>query len=173
MKSQSMQYLIAIPLITGLVSLAISFWAAPRIKEELDQQGLGNAIINILSWRPHSRAYYSKQRGGNLGLDWIHPSKFELYDNKEWVILFQEMEYSEAVTKVIAQSLEVKEEDVNQIYDETLSLWYQKTIDLTKNEKEQKSIINLEEKSDNSINLWMYLPKLNTSKTLSPVFSSA
>ena len=56
-----MQYLIAIPLITGLVSLAISFWAAPRIKEDLDQQGLSNVIINILSWRPHPWAYYSKQ----------------------------------------------------------------------------------------------------------------
>lgn len=44
-----MQYLIAIPLITGLVSLAISFWAAPRIKKDLDQQGLSNTFINILS----------------------------------------------------------------------------------------------------------------------------
>ncbi len=46
-----MQYLIAIPLITGLVSLSIAIWIAPRIKKDLAQRGLSNTFIDILSWR--------------------------------------------------------------------------------------------------------------------------
>lgn len=167
-----MQYLIAIPLITGLVSLAISFWAAPRIKKDLDQQGLSNTLIDILSWRPHTRSYYSEQPGGGVELDWIHPSKFKLYDNKELMVLFQKIDYFETVTKGVFQNLEVKKE-LKQIDDYTLNLWYQRTIDLSGNKKEQKPIINYEEKSDNAIHLWVYASKLHTFSTPSSVLSQA
>lgn len=167
-----MQYLIAIPLITGLVSLAISFWAAPRIKKDLDQQGLSNTLIDILSWRPHSRAYHSEQPGGDLELDWIHPSKFELHDNKELMVLFQKIDYIETVTKGVSENLKVKEK-VKQLDYDTLNLWYQRNTDMSGNKKGRNPIINYEEKSDNSILLWVYPSKRNTFKTPSSVLSQA
>lgn len=55
MFNEYMSYLIAIPLITGLISLSFSVWAAPHIKKDLDQRGLSNTLIDILSWRPYQR----------------------------------------------------------------------------------------------------------------------
>ncbi len=47
-----MEYLF---LLFPVITLGTAIWAAPRIKKELDELGLKNTLIDILSWRPRWR----------------------------------------------------------------------------------------------------------------------